>query len=156
MTVSSRFDLTGRVVIVTGGGKGIGKVYSQEFARAGAKVVAADIDGPAAEEVAKAIKAEGNEAIGLRTDVADAASTQAMADRTLEQFGRPCAVARHAAAGIVHEPQPGLRPRPSQRAILAIFDRLHLGILVGERPLQGGDGGLQAGLSRRPSRGRAD
>jgi 3-oxoacyl-[acyl-carrier protein] reductase len=87
MTVPSRFDLTGRVVIVTGGGKGIGKVYSQEFARAGAKVVAADIDGPAAEEVAKGISAEGHQALGLRTDVTDAASTRAMANRALEEFG---------------------------------------------------------------------
>jgi 3-oxoacyl-[acyl-carrier protein] reductase len=87
MAVSSRFDLMGRVVIVTGGGKGIGKVYSQEFARAGAKVVAVDIDGSAAEEVAKGINAEGNHAIGLRTDVADAGSTKTMADRALEEFG---------------------------------------------------------------------
>ena len=46
--MNERFDLTGRTVIVTGGGKGIGKVYSQEFAKAGARVVAADIDGAAA------------------------------------------------------------------------------------------------------------
>ena len=55
MPMNSRFDLEGRVVIVTGGGKGIGKVYAQEFARAGAKVVAADIDGAAAEAIASAI-----------------------------------------------------------------------------------------------------
>ena len=47
MPVNERFDLTGRTVIVTGGGKGIGKVYVEEFARAGARVVAADIDAPA-------------------------------------------------------------------------------------------------------------
>ncbi len=37
-------DLDGRVVIVTGGGKGIGKVYSLRLAEAGARVVVADID----------------------------------------------------------------------------------------------------------------
>jgi 3-oxoacyl-[acyl-carrier protein] reductase len=87
MTASSRFDLTGRVVVVTGGGKGIGKVYSEEFARAGAKVVAADIDGSAAEEIARTINAQGNQAIGFHADVSDTASTQAMADRALEKFG---------------------------------------------------------------------
>ena len=44
MATNPRFDLTNRTVIITGGGKGIGKVYAQEFARVGARVVAADID----------------------------------------------------------------------------------------------------------------
>jgi NAD(P)-dependent dehydrogenase (short-subunit alcohol dehydrogenase family) len=87
MTESTRFDLAGRTVIVTGGGKGIGKVYTQEFARAGARVVAADIDGKAAEGVAGEIAAGGGEALALTTDVADEASAQAMAKAALERFG---------------------------------------------------------------------
>ena len=70
MSTNQRFDLSGRSVIVTGGGKGIGKVYAAEFARAGARVVAADIDGAAAEATAREIVAAGGEAIGLTTDVA--------------------------------------------------------------------------------------
>ena len=50
--MNGRFDLTGRSVIVTGGGKGIGKVYVEEFARAGARVLAADIDEAAAKSPA--------------------------------------------------------------------------------------------------------
>jgi 3-oxoacyl-[acyl-carrier protein] reductase len=87
MTTNPRFDLTGRVVIVTGGGKGIGKVYAQEFARAGARIVAADIDGEAAKAVAAAIESEGGQAIGLHTDVSDEASTQQMVAATIERFG---------------------------------------------------------------------
>src|SRR5262245_19655222 len=85
--VNERFDLAGRVVIVTGGGKGIGKVYVAEFARAGARVVAADIDGAAAQAVAGAITAQGGDALALCTDIADAASTEAMAKAALERFG---------------------------------------------------------------------
>jgi 3-oxoacyl-[acyl-carrier protein] reductase len=87
MTSGSRFDLAGRVVIITGGGKGIGKVYAQEFARASAKVVAADVDSAAATEIAQAIVADGYDAIGLATDVSDPDSTRAMADAAVARFG---------------------------------------------------------------------
>src|SRR5258708_29112025 len=85
--MTERFDLTGRTVIITGGGKGIGKVSSQEFAKAGARVVAADIDGAAAKSVAEALAAQGFETVGLATDIASEESTQAMAQAALERFG---------------------------------------------------------------------
>jgi 3-oxoacyl-[acyl-carrier protein] reductase len=85
--INQRFDLKDRVVVITGGGKGIGKVYAQEFARAGARVVAADIDGEAAKTVAAAITAEGGEALGLATDIAEAAAVDAFARAAIERFG---------------------------------------------------------------------
>jgi 3-oxoacyl-[acyl-carrier protein] reductase len=84
---TDRFDLRGRSVIVTGGGKGIGKVYAREFARAGARVVAADIDGDGAMSVAAEIVAEGYEAVGARVDIADPADVEAMAKTALDHFG---------------------------------------------------------------------
>jgi 3-oxoacyl-[acyl-carrier protein] reductase len=87
MSTNSRFDLTNRTVIVTGGGKGIGKVYAQEFARAGARVVSADIDEPAAKAVADTLAAEGLKAVGLGVDIASEASANAMAQAALDRFG---------------------------------------------------------------------
>src|SRR6185503_17576406 len=87
MTTNSRFDLSNRTVIITGGGKGIGKVYAQEFAKAGAKVVAADIDEPAAKAVAAAIQKDGGTALGLGTDIASEQATEALAKTVLDQFG---------------------------------------------------------------------
>ncbi|MFL5048631.1 MAG: SDR family NAD(P)-dependent oxidoreductase [Xanthobacteraceae bacterium] len=84
---NERFDLIDRVVIITGGGKGIGKVYAKEFARAGARVVAADIDGAAAEMVGEEIAALGGEALALTTDIADPKSTEAMAAAAVDRFG---------------------------------------------------------------------
>ncbi|MCC6777401.1 MAG: SDR family oxidoreductase [Hyphomicrobiales bacterium] len=85
--MNERFDLNGRSVIVTGGGKGIGKVYVEELAKAGARVVAADIDGTAAEAVAASLRAQGLEAVGLAVDIASEDATAAMARATLERFG---------------------------------------------------------------------
>ena len=80
--------LEGRVAIVTGGGHGIGKAYAHRLAEEGAKIAIAEIDGAAAERLAADLERAGCEALGLRTDVADRASVEEMARRTLERFGR--------------------------------------------------------------------
>jgi 3-oxoacyl-[acyl-carrier protein] reductase len=87
MAVNERFDFTGKSIIVTGGGKGIGKVYVEEFAKVGARVVAADIEADAAKAVAGSLSAAGHEALGLGVDVASEPATAAMAQSTLDRFG---------------------------------------------------------------------
>ena len=81
--------LKDRVVIVTGGGHGIGKAYCHGFAEAGAKVVIADIDEPAADRVAAEIeKNRAGLALPVHVDVSNEESTKHMATQTLERFGR--------------------------------------------------------------------
>ena len=87
MAVNERFDFSGRSVVITGGGKGIGKVYAEEFAKVGARVVAADIDAVAAENVAAALRQSGFEALGLGVDIASEEAAKAMVQATLERFG---------------------------------------------------------------------
>ncbi len=81
--------LKDKVVIVTGGGHGIGKAYCLGFGQAGARVVPADIDGPAVEQVASEVsgKTEGK-SLAVRVDVAEEESTKQMAKVVLERFGR--------------------------------------------------------------------
>jgi len=81
------YSVAGKVVIVTGGGTGIGKVYSRRLAEAGAKVVLADIAGEASNDVAATIREAGGEALSVPTDVTDPAAVQAMADQAAQAFG---------------------------------------------------------------------
>ena len=90
--------LKDKVVIVTGGGHGIGKAYCLGFGRAGAAVVSADIDQPAAEKAAAQVAREtGARSLGLPVDVADEESTRGMAAVTLERFGRVDVLVNNAA-----------------------------------------------------------
>jgi len=76
--------LKDKVVIVTGGAHGIGKAYCRGFAKAGARVIVADIDKPAAVNTAEEI---GAPALGIHIDVSNEASTKIMAAQALEHFG---------------------------------------------------------------------
>ncbi len=85
---NDRFDLQGRVVIITGGGSGLGKVYSQEFAKAGARVLAADLAVDGAMAVTEELRNQGYEAIGMRADISEQAENEAMAKAAVDKWGR--------------------------------------------------------------------
>lgn len=85
--VNTAYSVAGKVVIVTGGGTGIGKVYSQRLAESGAKVVLADIAAEESDSVAATIREAGGEAISVPTDVSDEGAVQTMADRAVDRFG---------------------------------------------------------------------
>jgi NAD(P)-dependent dehydrogenase (short-subunit alcohol dehydrogenase family) len=78
--------LKDRVVIVTGAARGIGQEYCLALAREGAKISAADIL-PCEETVAH-VQRVGGDALTVAVDVTDEQSTQSMAAKTLERFGR--------------------------------------------------------------------
>ncbi len=81
--------LKDKVAIVTGGGHGIGRAYCLGFGGAGARVVVADIDEPAAVKVAKEVTTQTDaKSLPVKVDVASEESTQTLAKRVLEQFGR--------------------------------------------------------------------
>jgi 3-oxoacyl-[acyl-carrier protein] reductase len=77
-----------KIVVVTGGGNGIGRAYCQGIAKEGGAVVVADINGAAAEAVAKAIADSGGKALSVQVDVANSASCSEMVKIALESFGK--------------------------------------------------------------------
>src|SRR5260370_9485133 len=80
--------LEGRVAIVTGGARGIGRETAETLAAAGARVVLADRDKETTESAAAEIRARGLHATAILADVADEASVNAMVQATLEREGR--------------------------------------------------------------------
>lgn len=82
-------ELAGKVALVTGGARNIGRAISLELARAGA-AVAVNTRGSIgdAEEVVREIRAAGGEAEVYAADLADAAAARAMAEQVIERFGR--------------------------------------------------------------------
>ena len=89
----------GKVALVTGAGSGIGRATALEFARQGARVVAADIVSEAAEETAQQIRDGGGLAKSIYVDVTDEDTVRSMVDFTVAEYGRlDCA---HNNAGIL-------------------------------------------------------
>ena len=77
-----------KVVVVTGGGNGIGRAYCHGIAKEGGAVIVADINGAAAQGVAKAIADSGGKALSAQVDVANSASCSEMVKIALDGFGK--------------------------------------------------------------------
>jgi NAD(P)-dependent dehydrogenase (short-subunit alcohol dehydrogenase family) len=79
--------LDGKVVIVTGAGRGIGRGEALECAAQGAAVVVAEFDPDAGDAVAKEIVGAGGRAVAVGGDVADAGVANSLVDAAVEEFG---------------------------------------------------------------------
>ncbi len=102
--ITSKFDLSGKVAIVTGSSKGIGRSIAQGLAENGAKVVVSSRKQEAVEAVASAFRNQGMEAIGIACHIGDAVQRQNLVDETLKSYGRIDVLVNNAAINPFYGP----------------------------------------------------
>jgi NAD(P)-dependent dehydrogenase (short-subunit alcohol dehydrogenase family) len=86
--ILDKFNLTGRVAVVTGGAGLLGKEFCRSLAEAGASVVLVDLFEDKGNEVANRLAAEGYQVRSAPVDITNPKSVQALVDVTLKEFGR--------------------------------------------------------------------
>jgi 3-oxoacyl-[acyl-carrier protein] reductase len=110
--------LEGRVAIVTGGGRGLGRAYVEAFAREGAAVVIAEVDATAAAQAGEAAERSGGRVLAIETDVSEFGAVEAMVAKATEAFGRIDVLVNNAA---IYD---GIRCAPVEDLTVEEWDRV--------------------------------
>jgi 3-oxoacyl-[acyl-carrier protein] reductase len=138
--------LQGKVAVITGGGRGIGRAVALGLAREGARVVVASRTPVQVGQVAEEINRHGGEAVGFECDVTQEAAVKAMISQTVDRFGKIDVLVNNAGVGNI---------RPVWGTPQASFERVLAVNLVGTflctkhawRPMRLGGGGAIINIS---------
>lgn len=108
--MKSLFDLTGKVAIITGSSRGIGRAIAEGMAEQGAKVVISSRKQDACEEVASAINAQHGEgrAVAIAASISDKQALQELVNETRRQFGKIDILVCNAASNPYYGPMAGI------------------------------------------------
>ena len=114
--ITSKFDLDGKVAIVTGASKGIGKSIAQGLAENGARVVVSSRKQEAVDAVAAEFRDAGLQATGIHCHVGDAQERKALVEKTLAAYGQIDILVNNAAINPYYGPLEGSEE--------AVFDKI--------------------------------
>jgi len=136
------FKLTDKVAIVTGASRGIGRGIARGFAQAGAHVVCAARTPETVEEAADEIRSLGRRALAVPCDVSDSKALEALAAKTLEEFGRIDIVVNNV-GGTMPGPALQLTDRQFEEAFhFNVTTALRLSVLAIPSMLERGSGSI--------------
>ena len=142
MTIE-RFSLAGKVAVVTGASRGIGRAIALGFAEAGADVAVAARSEDDLETLAKEIDSLGRRALPVRTDVTSRDDIEALIDRTVAELGGIDVLVNNAGGSNFTSPLVGLRPAGWDKLLRLNLDSVFHGTqLAAQRMLERGGGSI--------------
>ncbi len=137
-TTPDLFDMTGRVAVITGGGRGIGEGIARSFSEAGAAVVVAARRTDEIESVAASIRDAGGRAIAITTDVTDDAAVDALANAAVEEFGSLTTWVNNAGGSPMRMPLAELPRDEWDRTIALNLTAVYVGAMAAARHMETG------------------
>jgi NAD(P)-dependent dehydrogenase (short-subunit alcohol dehydrogenase family) len=126
MSVMSRFDLTGRVAVVTGATRGLGRAFARALAEAGADIVAVGRDEAAAEEVERELAATGRHSYTVLADVTSRSDVERVLAAAVDRFGAVDVLVNNAGA-CIHRPALEVTDEEWRQVLDINLDALWLG-----------------------------
>ena len=139
----NRFDLSGRVAVVTGGTRGLGLAMAHGFARAGAEVVVVSRKPEACEEVAAALRAEGAKAAACACHVGHWDRLDGLVEDVYRDFGRVDVLVNNAGVSPVYGKLSEVTEELFDKVVsVNLKGPFRLAALVGERMVEAGGGSI--------------
>lgn len=137
-------ELAGKVALVTGAGRGLGRACAERFARAGARVAVADFDHVTGEQTAAHLREQGADARFIRADVSKEAEVEAMIADAIAAFGRIDCAVNNAMIGMAAQPLADIALEDWERTMAVNFTGVFLCLKYEIRAMldQGGGGAI--------------